>query len=203
MLMLTRKTLLGMTAAAGFAAVPALALGQTTTGGSSAQPQTTQTMPQQGPLSGAPGAATTAPTAAPTAQGLAVDRAQLREGRRASKVIGSTVYGGSGNDSIGSVDDLIIPRGGGNPVAVLSVGGFLGIGAKLVAVPYERLQFDAERERWVLPGATRESLEALPIFAYDTDRATGTATGADRPAARPDAMGGGIAPASPPPARTQ
>ena len=51
------------------------------------------------------------------------------------------------------------------PVAVLSVGGFLGIGAKLVAVPFERLQIDREGNV-TLPNATRDSLRELPEFQY-------------------------------------
>jgi hypothetical protein len=41
----------------------------------------------------------------------------------------------------------------------------LGIGAKLVAVPSERLQIDRERDV-TLPGATRDSLRDLPEFKY-------------------------------------
>jgi hypothetical protein len=65
------------------------------------------------------------------------------------------------------VDDIIIPQGGGQPVAVISVGGFLGIGAKLVAVPYDRLQMNTERNRWTMTGATKDSLTNLPTFSYD------------------------------------
>ena len=140
----------------------------------------------------------TATTSAPA--GLAVDSARVHEGRRASKVIGSTIYGGDGSDSIGSIDDLIIPRSGGDPVAILSVGGFLGIGAKLVAVPYDRLQHNAERNRWVLPGATKESLTALPSFAYDAEARGSSATGSDRGAT--SGSGGGSA-AHVPPTRNQ
>ncbi|GGC32905.1 hypothetical protein GCM10011504_08950 [Siccirubricoccus deserti] len=95
---------------------------------------------------------------------LAVDSAAVRNGRRASKVIGANVYN-ENNESIGEVDDIIIPPGGA-PVAVISVGGFLGIGAKLVAVPYERLQ-NTNSSRWTLSGATKDSLTSLPTFSYD------------------------------------
>jgi hypothetical protein len=140
-----------------------------------------------------------------------VDPMGLRDARRASKVIGSTVYG-ENNDSIGSVDDIMIPQHGGDPVAVLSVGGFLGIGAKLVAVPYEQLRFDPQRERWMLPGATKDALTALPTFAYDADRRERDAaatTGTNAPAAARGgarAGGGAATNAAPPagaPARTQ
>jgi len=97
---------------------------------------------------------------------MAVDSAAARSGRRASKLIGANVYN-ENNESIGEVDDILIPPGGGSPVAVISVGGFLGIGAKLVAVPYDRLQ-NSNSSRWVLSGATKDSLTSLPTFSYDT-----------------------------------
>jgi sporulation protein YlmC with PRC-barrel domain len=98
---------------------------------------------------------------------LAVDSGALRGGKRASKVIGAPVYN-ENNESIGEVDDLLIPGGGSAPVAVISVGGFLGIGAKLVAVPYDRLQAaGGNASRWTLTGATKDSLGSLPTFTYD------------------------------------
>ncbi len=107
----------------------------------------------------APAAATTGP--------LAVDASTLKSGHRASKLIGSAVYN-ENNESIGEVDDVLIPAGGTGPVAVISVGGFLGIGAKLVAVPYNRLSMAANSNgRWTLAGATKDSLGSLPTFTYE------------------------------------
>jgi hypothetical protein len=119
--------------------------------------------PDRGAAAPAPGGrAAETPAAA-----LGAEAAALRNARRATKVIGSSVYN-EGNESIGEVDDILIPPpGGGEPVAVLSVGGFLGIGARLVAVPYERLQWDAQNNRLVMPGASRDTLNALPRFSYD------------------------------------
>ncbi len=246
--MTTRQKLLAMTAAAGLAALPALAIAQGSSG-SSMMPQTTQTGPQEGPLGGSPGArgganagtttgqqiqgnnagspggsgsqdrqtppnmraqgqpegpqsrsagstdgtpganppsqGTSNPTSAgsstsrsnamsgTTAGPLSVDSAQLRAGRRASKVIGSAVYN-ENNESIGEVDDILIPPGGSAPIAVISVGGFLGIGAKLVAVPYERLRTAGERNRWTLTGAaSRDDLNRLPTFSYESTAGRG------------------------------
>jgi sporulation protein YlmC with PRC-barrel domain len=101
-----------------------------------------------------------------TAPNMSVDSASIRDGRRASRIIGSNIYNDE-NTSIGEVDDIIFQSSGGPMVAVVSVGGFLGIGAKLVAVPYDRLTHDAERNRWVLRGATKDSLQSLPAFEYD------------------------------------
>jgi hypothetical protein len=110
-------------------------------------------------------AAPTGASAGATAGPLAVDSAAARSGRRASKVIGANVYN-ENNESIGEVDDILILPGGSAPVAVISVGGFLGIGAKLVAVPYDRLQ-NSNSSRWILSGATKDSLTSLPTFSYD------------------------------------
>ncbi|MFZ4407713.1 MAG: PRC-barrel domain-containing protein [Paracraurococcus sp.] len=102
-----------------------------------------------------------------SAGALAVDSAAIRSGRRASKLIGASVYNET-NESIGEVDDILIPPGGGGTVAVISVGGFLGIGAKLVAVPYDRLQAaTGANNRWTLTGATKDSLGSLPTFTYE------------------------------------
>jgi sporulation protein YlmC with PRC-barrel domain len=122
----------------------------------------------------APGNAATgaAATGAATGGMMAVDSARLRDGRRASQVIGSTIYN-ENNESIGEVEDLIVPSAGGQPVAILSVGGFLGIGARLVAVPYERLQHNAERNRWMLQGATKDSLQSLPAYQHENTNRRG------------------------------
>jgi uncharacterized membrane protein len=85
-------------------------------------------------------------------------------GARASKLIGASVSNAE-NETIGKIDDLIITADERVPVAVLSVGGFLGIGAKLVSVPFERLTINADG-KVMLPGATRDSLKALPEFKY-------------------------------------
>jgi sporulation protein YlmC with PRC-barrel domain len=119
-----------------------------------------------------PGTAATTPgTAATTGAGAGltgVDSARIAGGRRASKVIGANVYN-ENNETIGEVDDIIIPEGSTQPVAILSVGGFLGIGARLVAIPYDRLQHAGDRDRWVLQGATKDSLRSLPEFRYEGD----------------------------------
>jgi hypothetical protein len=56
-------------------------------------------------------------------------------GYRASRVIGSTVYNEI-RDTIGTIDDLVVSPGDSVTYAILSVGGFLGLGTHLVAVPF-------------------------------------------------------------------
>jgi hypothetical protein len=50
--------------------------------------------------------------------------------------------------------------------ATLQVGGFLGIGAHLVAVPYESLIIDDEGSKIQLPGASKDELKKLPELKY-------------------------------------
>lgn len=56
-----------------------------------------------------------------------------------SDLRGSNVYG-MNNESIGDITDLVIDRDGRVAAVIIGVGGFLGIGQKDVAVPYQALQ---------------------------------------------------------------
>jgi sporulation protein YlmC with PRC-barrel domain len=84
-------------------------------------------------------------------------------GHRASKLISAPVYNEQ-EERIGSIDDLIISPDRAVSFAVVSVGGFLGLGGRLVAIPVEQLR--AEKDRLILPGATKEALTKLPEFKY-------------------------------------
>jgi sporulation protein YlmC with PRC-barrel domain len=95
---------------------------------------------------------------------VTVDVEVVAAGVRASRLIGSYVYNDERED-IGSIDDLMIGADDRVEFAILSVGGFLGLGAHLVAVPFDSLETD-DAGRVVLPGATREELERLPEFKY-------------------------------------
>jgi sporulation protein YlmC with PRC-barrel domain len=59
---------------------------------------------------------------------------------RASKVVGLSVYNDN-NESIGSINDLLTDRNGNIKAAVIGVGGFLGMGSQLVAVPFDKIKF--------------------------------------------------------------
>ena len=92
-----------------------------------------------------------------------VDVIKVATGYRASKVIGASVVN-EANDTVGKVDDVIIGQDGKSPFVVLSVGGFLGMGTKLIVLPYEQLK--ATENKIVLPGATKDALKDLPEFKY-------------------------------------
>ena len=94
-----------------------------------------------------------------------VDVQQLSAGYRSSKVVGSGVVN-DGNEAIGKIDDLLVSSDGKRPYAVLSIGGFLGMGTHLVVVPYDALKF--ADKKIILPGGTKAGLKMLPEFKYAT-----------------------------------
>src|ERR1700730_4581083 len=70
---------------------------------------------------------------------MKVDPTSLATGYRTSKVVGSTVVN-EANETVGTIDDLIVTPTEKVPFAVLSVGGFLGMGTKYVVVPFNSLE---------------------------------------------------------------
>ena len=81
---------------------------------------------------------------------------------RASEFIGKTVSNRL-DQKIGTVDDLLIASDGRVSHVVLSVGGFLGLGDKLVAVPYGEVKSQGNA---VLFDRTADQLKAQPEFKY-------------------------------------
>ena len=96
---------------------------------------------------------------------MKVDPQTVATGYRTSKVVGATVVN-EANETVGAIDDLIVTPTEKVPFAVLSVGGFLGMGTKYVVVPFNTLQM--KDKKIVLPGATKDALKALPEFKYSS-----------------------------------
>ena len=94
-----------------------------------------------------------------------VDLKTVAAGYRATEVVGTEVVN-EANDTIGKIDDLLVTRDGKDPYAVLSVGGFLGMGTHLVIVRYDSLKF--VDKKIVLPGGTKDGLKMLATFNYAT-----------------------------------
>ncbi len=136
----------------------------------SSAPVPTPTNPSQQPPaqqvpgvpSGAmPGGATQ--NAVPGSGLTGVDARSLTNGQRSTKVVGRNVVN-EANETVGEIDDLIITPNGSVPYAVLSVGGFLGMGTRYVAVPFNSIQ--SQGDRMVLRGATKDGLKTMPEFKY-------------------------------------
>ena len=93
-----------------------------------------------------------------------VDVNVVAQGYRVSKLSGSSVTNEK-NEKIGTIDDFVIARNR-SLFAVLQVGGFLGMGGHLVAVPYDSLVIDDEGSKIQLPGASKDELRKLPELRY-------------------------------------
>ena len=91
-----------------------------------------------------------------------VDVKLVALGFRISELIGKPVYNPQGQ-KVGHVDDFIIQRDK-VLMTIINVGGFLGIGGRLIAIPYSSLQMTPKG--MVLPGASKQAVGKLPAFHY-------------------------------------
>lgn len=84
----------------------------------------------------------------------------------AETLIGDDVYNTAG-ESLGDIKEIMLDMQSGKVAyAVLSFGGFLGMGEKLFAVPWHALRLDTERHGFVL-NVSKEQLKAAPGFDKD------------------------------------
>jgi len=84
----------------------------------------------------------------------------------ASQFMGQAVYTAA-NENIGEINDLIMNKDLDNIVAVVGVGGFLGIGERDVAIPISDIKVDKDATNNALHltiTASKEQLEAMPAF---------------------------------------
>lgn len=121
-------------------------------------------MDQQAALDGEqaePGVDQTETAAVGRDQMEAVEMQQVR----ADDLIGSDVYGAN-DDNIGSVGDILLTEDGSFDAIIVDVGGFLGIGAREVALSLDEVEFMRDQnENWyVYTGYTQEQLEAAPEY---------------------------------------
>ncbi|GAB3253361.1 PRC-barrel domain-containing protein [Chitinimonas naiadis] len=85
---------------------------------------------------------------------------------KASSVIGTDVVNLQ-DDKLGDIKEIVIdPHGGKVAYAVVSFGGFLGMGEKLFAVPFSALKYDVSKNEYLLD-ASKERLESAPGFDDD------------------------------------
>jgi hypothetical protein len=74
------------------------------------------------------------------------------------------------DNKIGDIVDLLVKKDGTIAVAMVAVGGFLGIGEKDVAIPFDSMHLD---DKWDLVlNTTKDALKAAPGFKYDQKRAS-------------------------------
>lgn len=90
-----------------------------------------------------PTATTDRTSTAPKAMATDSSPSSFQGDWRASKIVGLKVYNDQ-NEDIGSINDLLTDKTGNIKAAVISVGGFLGMGSHLVAIPFDKVKFDNE-----------------------------------------------------------
>ena len=84
------------------------------------------------------------------------------------KVEGTAVYG-AGDTKIGSIERVMIDKMSGKvSYAVLSFGGFLGIGDDHYPLPWQSLKYDTRLGGYVV-GITADQLQGAPKYRNDND----------------------------------
>jgi len=106
-----------------------------------------------------------------------VSHEQYRKGAglRASELVGERVQNANG-DTLGEIEELVMPTGAENDIRViLSVGGLLDVGDKLVAVPYDDLRVSPDGDTFYIDRSEAQ-LKAAPEFKYDAQADAGRTT---------------------------
>jgi len=77
------------------------------------------------------------------------------------------------NAKIGEISDVLVSRDGRVEAFIVSVGGFLGLGEKDVAVPFSAIRATEKNGSWYLTmNATKDSLTQAHGYKYDKAKAT-------------------------------
>jgi sporulation protein YlmC with PRC-barrel domain len=93
---------------------------------------------------------------------------------RASKIVGLNVYNDQ-NESIGSINDLLTDKNGSIKAVVIGVGGFLGVGAHLVAVGFDKIKFVTEPIAYTGVAGAPNAAGSRPSPSTTTGTSTNTA----------------------------
>ena len=82
------------------------------------------------------------------------------------------VYDPSEN-KIGEISDVLMDNDGKISAFIVSVGGFLGMGEKHVAVPFDNVHdTHGKRDRWLTMNTTKDALKSAAGYKYDRGKAT-------------------------------
>jgi sporulation protein YlmC with PRC-barrel domain len=122
-----------------------------------------------------------------------------------SNLVGMSVTN-SNNDDIGKIDNLLLNKDGELTGVVVSVGGFLGIGSKHIALPMSEVQINPGQKK-AMVSLSKDDLKSAPDFKTKEEQQKETQQAAQKAKAQqrgsagampaPAAPAGGAAPASP------
>jgi sporulation protein YlmC with PRC-barrel domain len=79
------------------------------------------------------------------------------------QVLGKKVFNDNG-ETVGKIDDIIVAPDKAVSYAIIGAGGFLGVGRHDVAIPVSQLKEDSGK--FILAGASKEAVKAMPEFEY-------------------------------------
>ena len=141
-----------------------------------------QTAPTQ-PTSPSPSAP--APAATPVDRTVSTGDFNASGDMGASALLGTKVRNAN-KESIGKINEIYLDKDAKITVVVVSVGGFLGVGSKDVAVKWSDLTFGQDDTSVVLTTSlTKEALMALPDYTKTDRRKPAPPETAAAPPARP------------------
>jgi hypothetical protein len=104
---------------------------------------------------------------AQTPEGIPLLRTLPADGTTIANYYKQNVYDPA-DQKIGRIVDLVIKKDGAVPAAIVSVGGFLGIATKYVAVPFTAfLATPAERRPHLVLDTNRKALRSAPVFVFN------------------------------------
>jgi len=121
---------------------------------------------------------------APAASTSASDTS-LQGNWRASKIVGLNVYNDN-NESVGSISDLLTDKSGNIKAVVIGVGGVLGVGAHLVAVPFAKIKFVNEPVAYTGVAGAPNAPGTRPSSTTTTGAATTNTGPASETASKPN-----------------
>lgn len=179
-----------LTAVAALSLAPAVAFAQSAAPGSTTPPAASPVAPDAGTPQAPASEMPNSPTGTmnnSAAQTTVPATPKFVSTQSSGQWLGSDLMGTavvtSNDESLGSISDVVIDRDGTIVAAVIDVGGFLGIGAKPVAVSFESLTpTPTDNGQKIVVAMTKEELNSAPEFkSLDDNRSeasstTGTAT---------------------------
>jgi sporulation protein YlmC with PRC-barrel domain len=116
------------------------------------------------------------------AKSSAISESSLKGDWRASKVVGLSVYNDT-NEKVGSINELLMDKSGNIKAVVLGVGGFLGMGEHLVAIPFEKIKFVTEPVAYTSTSSTTPGSPTPTPGATPSNRPPTTTGSAGSPTA--------------------
>jgi sporulation protein YlmC with PRC-barrel domain len=141
-----------------------------------AQSPSNSTSNMDRPAAAAPSTQTApSPSAMPRTSGGDFVNVSSANDIRASKLIGSNVYGAD-NAKIGDVNDLLLDSNGNVRAVVVGVGGFLGVGEKEVAMNFKSLNVtrtaNGDKIDKITVAYSKDQLKDAPAFKWSEASAT-------------------------------